>query len=197
MINAAHSFFQWHIKRIWQRIDARTKDNKNSSGLPSHSEIRRNFFKQIILATAVMMFVNGIGVAFMCWNEGFTFINGLYWSTVTICSIGYGESDNVVLELYRYKCEWWHVVAHSAIELTVCAGSEFQQKQSTILFHIFYIPFAVVVGMMALGQYSAAYLEMRVELRRVAMLKKPLTAQSIRAMDINNDNGVSSGEFLM
>jgi hypothetical protein len=58
-------------------------------------------------------------------------------------------------------------------------------------------PFAVIVGMIASGMYSAAYLEIRTELRRVAMLKKRLTPESIQAMLRDKQDVVTSGEFLI
>ena len=51
--------------------------------------------------------------------------------------------------------------------------------------------------MIASGMYSAAYLEIRTELRRVAMLKKRLTPESIQAMLRDKQDVVTSGEFLI
>ena len=61
--------------------------SKNKFSLEEAREIRRNFR----LLAAISILYIGIGAAAMMYLESFSFVNSLYFSVVSLTTVGYGD----------------------------------------------------------------------------------------------------------
>jgi hypothetical protein len=69
------------------------------------------------------------------------------------------------------------------------------KNESSLIFCIFYIIFAVILMTSSLGNFAAVKAEIEMEKHKIAMLNKELDIEALTAMDVDG-NGVDEIEFV-